>query len=71
MPSASADDRAAVVQLFGILDKLPANHRLAWSLRFLQGAELIEVAKSCGCSLATAKRWIHAANAVIKGGDDV
>ena len=70
MPSVSADDRAVVIHLFGILDKLPTNHRLAWTFRFLQGAELTEVAEACGCSLATAKRWIGAANDVIKGGED-
>lgn len=70
MPSAGADDRAAVIQLFSILDRLPVNYRLAWSLRHLEGAELREVAEACGCSLATAKRWIGAAQDAITGGDD-
>jgi RNA polymerase sigma-70 factor (ECF subfamily) len=68
MPTASADDRAVLVQLFVVLKSLPVNHRIAWSLRFLAGAELTEVSEACGCSLATAKRWIRAAHQVIVGG---
>ena len=67
MPGLSADDRAAFVQLFGILDTVPVNQRLAWSLRYLEGAELSETAESCGCSLATAKRWIRAVQCKITG----
>jgi RNA polymerase sigma-70 factor (ECF subfamily) len=70
MPSASADDRAAVIQLFRLLEKVPVNHRLAWSLRYIEGASLQEVAESCGCSLASAKRWVASTQTAITGGDD-
>jgi DNA-directed RNA polymerase specialized sigma24 family protein len=36
---------------------------LAWSLRHLEGERLEDVAERCGCSLATAKRWIATAQA--------
>jgi RNA polymerase sigma-70 factor, ECF subfamily len=70
MPMASADDRAAVIQLFCILEKMPVNHRMAWSLRYLEGASLSEISLICGCSLATAKRWIKAAQKRIVGGEN-
>ncbi len=71
MPTASADDRATVIQLFVVLERLPVNHRIAWALRFLAGAELTEVSEACNCSLATAKRWIRAAQQVIVGEEHV
>lgn len=70
-PSATAEERASIVHLFSLLQRMPVNHRLAWSLRYLEGAELKEVAESLGCSLATAKRWIAAAQHIITGGDNV
>jgi RNA polymerase sigma-70 factor, ECF subfamily len=48
-------------QMFTHLDQLPTNQRIAWSLRYLEGQSLEAVAATCGCSLATAKRWIAAA----------
>lgn len=68
-PRASADDRATLIQLYAVLDMLPPDHRIAWTLRYLHGAELCEVAEACGCSLATAKRRIRAAHDAIKGGE--
>jgi RNA polymerase sigma-70 factor (ECF subfamily) len=43
------------------LADLAANERVAWTLRHVQGESLDEVARICGCSLATAKRRIQAA----------
>jgi RNA polymerase sigma-70 factor (ECF subfamily) len=69
MPSVTADERAAMVLLYSLLERLPVDCRLAWSLRFLDGAKLTEVAHACGCSLATAKRRIHVAHRTIMGED--
>ena len=69
-PSATAEERAAIVHLFSILKRLKVNHRLAWSLRYIEGLELKEVADAMGCSLATAKRWIARAQHTITGGDN-
>jgi RNA polymerase sigma-70 factor (ECF subfamily) len=55
-------DVATVVQLVG---RLTSDERIAWSLRYLEGESLEEVAEHCRCSLATAKRRILAANTFI------
>jgi len=64
--SASPADRALLARVYQILDDLPANDRLAWSLRHVQGEKLERVAELCQCSLATAKRRIKAAQVAIE-----
>jgi RNA polymerase sigma-70 factor (ECF subfamily) len=59
--SASAEQRALVSRVYSILDRLPPNQRIAWSLRHIEGEPLESVASLSGCSLATAKRRIAAA----------
>jgi RNA polymerase sigma-70 factor (ECF subfamily) len=46
---------------YRVLDGLPVNARIAWVLRHVEGESLDNVATLCGCSLATAKRRIAAA----------
>jgi RNA polymerase sigma-70 factor (ECF subfamily) len=41
---------------------MPADRRIAWMLRRVEGLALHEVASACSCSLATAKRRIAAAD---------
>jgi RNA polymerase sigma-70 factor (ECF subfamily) len=65
-PGATAEQRALLKRLFEVLEQLPTEQRLAWSLRHLEGEPLNEVAGACGCSLATAKRRVTAAQKVIK-----
>jgi RNA polymerase sigma-70 factor (ECF subfamily) len=62
-PDASAD----LARLQELLTRLPAEQRIAWSLRHVEGHALEEVADACGCSLATAKRRIAAAEARVQG----
>jgi RNA polymerase sigma-70 factor, ECF subfamily len=62
-PGASPEDAAFLAQVYAQLDRMPVNHRLAWTLRHVQGEELGTVAELMGCSLATVKRWIAAAHA--------
>jgi RNA polymerase sigma-70 factor (ECF subfamily) len=64
-PGASAEEQALLSRLYEILEQLPTDIRLAWSLRYLQGESLESVAAACGCSLSTAKRRISAAKSVI------
>jgi RNA polymerase sigma-70 factor, ECF subfamily len=45
-----------------ILEKLPAKERIVFLLHFLEGRSLVEIAETCGYSLATAKRRLAAAN---------
>jgi RNA polymerase sigma-70 factor (ECF subfamily) len=60
---ASPEARALLVHLYSLLDRLPADERIAWVLRHVEGEQLEAVARLCGCSLATAKRRIAAAQA--------
>ena len=53
--------RQAVSRLYGILDRLGSEERLAFVLRFVEGMALNEVAGALGLSLATTKRrLLHA-----------
>jgi RNA polymerase sigma-70 factor (ECF subfamily) len=58
-----ADDRALLSRIYQVLDRLNVDCRLAWILRYIEGERLEQVAERCGCSLATAKRRIAAAQA--------
>lgn len=64
-PGATAEQRALLSRLYDVLETLPTDQRLAWSLRYLEGEPLDLVAAACGCSLATAKRRISAAKKVL------
>ena len=63
--AALPDLRAEVAQLDQLLCRMPIKDRTAWVLRYVEGYELTDVAQSCDCSLATAKRRIAAAQARI------
>lgn len=65
-PDASPEQRAQLAQVFETLERVPVRERIAWSLRHLQGETLTEVARLAGCSLATAKRRIAAADKKLK-----
>jgi RNA polymerase sigma-70 factor (ECF subfamily) len=60
-PDAGPDVRSELASLGRMLHALPIAQRIAWSLRYVEGATLEEVASTCACSLATAKRRIAAA----------
>ncbi len=62
---ASAEERLVVQRIYAALDRVSVRDRLAWSLRHLEGEPLDTVASLCGCSLATAKRRIAAAQSAI------
>jgi RNA polymerase sigma-70 factor (ECF subfamily) len=64
-PGATAEQRALLARLYRVLEQLPVEQRLAWVLRYLEGERLEDVARACGCSLATAKRRIGAAQHVL------
>lgn len=64
-PAATPEQRALVAQVYRLLDRLPVEQRIAWSLRFVEGQTLERVAELCGCSLATAKRRIKAAREAV------
>lgn len=64
-PGATAEQHALLRRVYEVLEGVPTDHRLAWSLRYLEGESLEMVAAACGCSLATAKRRVSAAKKVI------
>jgi RNA polymerase sigma-70 factor (ECF subfamily) len=61
-PSAGPAERHLVAEVYRALDRLPANERVAWTLRHVEAESLQDVATLCGCSLATAKRRIASAH---------
>ncbi len=62
LPDVAGDDDPAARDLlretWRVLDTLPVDERLAFTLRYVHGEELADVAAACGCSLATVKRWL-------------
>lgn len=54
--TASSEVRDALRATYAVLDTLPADERIAFALRFIDGMELTEVAAACDTSLATIKR---------------
>lgn len=67
LPEVAVDDdhhgRETLRATYRILDAMPTEERLAFTLRVIHGEELTEVARLCGCSLATIKRRISRAEA--------
>ncbi len=64
-PDASPETRALLARVYALLDRLPVELRLAWTLRHVEGETLEDVAALCECSLATVKRRITAAHGAI------
>ncbi len=60
---ASPEVRAAARAFYQVVAALDADARIAFTLRFVEGMELAEIAGACGVSLATVKRRIKAAEA--------
>ncbi len=62
---ASPEEHAEISQIARALEHVNAESRVAWMLRNVEGWELAPVAAALGISLATTKRRIAAADAVI------
>jgi RNA polymerase sigma-70 factor (ECF subfamily) len=60
-PAADPETRAELAKLDRVLATLPAQDRIAWMLRHVEGYQLDEVAAACRCSIATVKRRIDRA----------
>ncbi len=56
-----SEAREALRQTYEILDRLAVDDRIAFSLRFMEGMDLTEVADACRVSLATIKRRLRRA----------
>lgn len=57
-PNADPESRVLLAQVYSLLQTLPADDRIAWTLRYVDHHRLEVVAKLLDCSLATAKRRI-------------
>ncbi len=57
------DGREALDVLYNLLDELPTDERIAFTLRFIDGMVLREVAEACNVSMATVKRRVARAEA--------
>ena len=64
-PGVSTDQRAELALVDRLLRGMKPALRLAWMLRRVDGLELGEVASLCDCSLATIKRRIVEADAIV------
>jgi RNA polymerase sigma-70 factor, ECF subfamily len=61
--SDDVDGREALEVLYEILDGMPADERIVFTLRFVEGMVLREVAEACNVSMATVKRRLARAEA--------
>jgi RNA polymerase sigma-70 factor (ECF subfamily) len=59
--SATPEQKALLATVYQVLDSMPADERIAWTLHHVEGETLEAVASLCNCSLATAKRRIRRA----------
>ena len=64
--SDSPEARGALHVIHAALQGVSVNARIAWVLRYLEEERLEDVARLCGCSKTTAKRWIATAQQVVK-----
>ena len=62
-PSAPQDIAAELRAVYGMLDRLPAEERVALVLRRIEGKEIAEIAKCMDISVATVKRRLSSAEA--------
>ena len=60
--AASFEARAALRVFYEVLDGFGADERIAFTLRFVEGLELTEVAHACQVSVATIKRRLKRAS---------
>jgi len=62
----SPDERLAFTAVHAALESVGVNARIAWTLRYLEEERIEDVARLCGCSKRTAKRWIARAQCAVK-----
>jgi RNA polymerase sigma-70 factor (ECF subfamily) len=61
----SPEDAALLARIYRVLEGLPPDLRIAWSLRVLHGERINDVAELCECSPTTVKRRVAAAQTAI------
>jgi RNA polymerase sigma-70 factor (ECF subfamily) len=66
---ATPEQRAQIASAYRLLETLPADERIVWVLRYVEGETLEDIAKLCACSLSTVQRRLRAAASKMKTGD--
>jgi RNA polymerase sigma-70 factor (ECF subfamily) len=61
IPGVDLEARRTLRKFYEVLDTLPAEERVVFALRHIEGMTLSEVAAASGTSLSTAKRRLHRA----------
>ena len=64
-PDATPEQRAVIARVYRALDKLAANDRAAWVMRYVQGETLEQAAELCACSLSTYQRRLRRASELL------
>ena len=67
-PSTPPEANDLLKRVFSVLNRLRPNHRVAFSLRYIEGMTLPEAADASGVSLATFKRWLKASDRAFLNG---
>jgi RNA polymerase sigma-70 factor (ECF subfamily) len=65
-PSASPEQRAEIAVVYRVLAQMPADDRVVWVLRKVDGETLESIASLVGCSLSTVQRRLRAAQAFME-----
>jgi RNA polymerase sigma-70 factor (ECF subfamily) len=65
-PAASPEQRAEVARLYRRLDGMPADERVVWLLRHVEGESLDELVALCACSKSTVQRRLRSAEARLR-----
>jgi RNA polymerase sigma-70 factor (ECF subfamily) len=64
--AASPADRLLLRAVYNVLDTMPVDDRIAFSLHYIEGETMEAVARLCGCSYASAKRRVARAQRLIE-----
>jgi RNA polymerase sigma-70 factor (ECF subfamily) len=67
-PGASPDETAEVARIYRMLERLPAEQRVVWILRHIEGASLDDLVALTKCSKSTVQRRLRAAQQEIERG---
>jgi RNA polymerase sigma-70 factor (ECF subfamily) len=57
------EGRESLRTVYAVLNRIPADERIAFALRYIEGMDLSEVSAACSVSLATTKRRLQRAEA--------
>ena len=55
-PASGMETHEAIRALYAVLDGMPADERIVFALRFVEGMDLLEIGAACGISRATVSR---------------